>query len=62
MWYGIVYARKKWYGKCHTSHTASAAHGHCGVSEVKLTPLTSDSSASYTIRCKLFLVRLLNSY
>ena len=33
-----------------------------GVSEVKLTPLTSDSSASYTIRCKLFLVRLLNSY
>ena len=25
MWYGIVYAWKKWYDKCHTSHTTSAA-------------------------------------
>lgn len=24
-WYGVAYEQKKWYGKCHTSHTASAA-------------------------------------
>ena len=24
MWYGVAYEQKKWYGKCHTSHTASA--------------------------------------
>ncbi len=24
-WYGIAYEQKKWYGKSHTSHTASAA-------------------------------------
>ena len=34
-----------------------------GMSEVKLTPLTNDSSASFNkIRCKLFLPRLFNSY
>ena len=25
MWYGVAYSRQKWYGKCHTSHTASTA-------------------------------------
>ena len=24
-WYGVAYEQKKWYGKCHTSHTTSAA-------------------------------------
>ena len=33
-----------------------------GMSEVKLTPLTSDSSAFFKIRCKLFLPRPFNSY
>jgi hypothetical protein len=24
-WYGVAYEQKKWYGKCHNGHTASAA-------------------------------------
>ena len=38
MWYSVVYARKKWYGKCHTSHTTSAALVYTDISVIMSHP------------------------